>query len=369
MKTIYFHIGLPKTGTSFLQTAFALNAKNYEKYDLIYLDISNNFKEAIKGMTTSGNGLSIASYFDNKLSKKVIPINFSKLIAELDISKNYLFSCEHLYSSENFFKEISFFLDGKFNYKYIAGIRNPADRLKSSYLQVLKTGDIEIIIEEFADNWIKSEKKNLKRLLNYKDPLFLFNYDFHKGNLLSIFDKLIFGKQISIQPDIKIVNPSPNNHQVNILRLANNLNINDFQKSMDYIEQNQHTLSQNKFKISKSLCDTVYNDLSLEFNEINKLLPENEKISFTYDDCVETTLQQLFTANDIYFLRQLIDLRPLAPAKIDDAFVIATDENFDENKYVQANLDVKEHILKGALKSGYEHFINNGKKEKRLQYK
>lgn len=365
MKTIYFHIGLPKTGTSFLQTAFALNAKNYEKYDLIYLDTSYNFKEAIKGMTTSGNGLSIASYFNNVLSKKVLRINFSKLIAELDISKNYLFSSEHFSLSENFFKEISFFLDGKFNYKYIAGIRNPVDRLKSCYLQSLKSEGTEII-EEFAGNWIKNEKKNLKRLLNYKDPLFLFNYDFHKGNLLSIFDKLIFGKQISTQPDIKIVNPSPNNHQANILRLANNLNLNDFQKSMEYIEQNQHTLNQNKFKISKSLCDTVYNDLSLEFNEINKLLPENEKISFTYDDCVETSLQQLFTTNDIYFLRQLIDLR--SPA-LSNSFVIATDENFEENKYVQANLDVKEHILNRLLKSGYEHFINYGKKEKRLQYK
>ena len=49
MKTIYFHIGISKTGTSFLQTVFAFNAKNYEKHDLIYLDIEKNFDTAIKG--------------------------------------------------------------------------------------------------------------------------------------------------------------------------------------------------------------------------------------------------------------------------------------------------------------------------------
>lgn len=55
MKTIYFHIELPKRGTPFLQTVFAFNAKNYEKHDLIYLDIEKNFDAAIKGKAILGN--------------------------------------------------------------------------------------------------------------------------------------------------------------------------------------------------------------------------------------------------------------------------------------------------------------------------
>ena len=340
MKTIYFHVGLSKTGTSFLQHAFAFNAKNYEKYDLIYLDTDNNFDGAIKGETTSGNAIGIASSFNSYLALDLgyPPINFSKLIADLDRSKNYLFSSEWLVASPEFFKKINFFLDGKFNYKFIAFIRNPADYVKSNYLQSLKVSFEKKSIEDSVKEGTTYCKSRFNIILNAKEFLFLENYDIHKDNLLSVIDKLIFGKKVSVQPTVKIVNPSPNNHQANILRLANNLEINNLYASMEYVKKNQQTSEQDKFKMSRLLYENIYNDLSLEINAINKLLPEKEKITLSYDDCNETSSQQLFSNDDICFLRECI-VEANIVSKEDLSFIRQSIKKSIETPEVPADFD------------------------------
>jgi hypothetical protein len=368
MKTIYFHVGISKTGTSFLQSAFAFNAKNYEKYDLIYLDTDNNFDDAIKGKTTSGNAIGIASSFNSSLALEYPPINFSKLIADLDRSKNYLFSSEWLSASPKFFEKIHFFLDGKFNYKFIAFIRNPVDLLKSNYLQSLKIGQKKSI-EDKAKEYTTNLKNMFNYLLNIKN-LFLVNYDIHKDNLISVIDKLIFDKKVSVQTPVKIVNPSPNNHQANILRLANNLKINNFGESMKYAEKNQQTLDQDKFKMSRLLYEDIYNDLSLEINEINKLLPEKEKITLSYDDCNETSSQTMFSNDDVCFLRECINKANNIVSKEDLSFIrqsikksIETSEvpaDFDALGYLLLNRDVLSHRV-----DPIDHFLRFGIKEGR----
>ena len=63
-KTLFMHIGAPKTGTSAFQTYCAKNADILlEKHGLLYPDLSGNFQTAASNKTTSGNGLFIASTF------------------------------------------------------------------------------------------------------------------------------------------------------------------------------------------------------------------------------------------------------------------------------------------------------------------
>ena len=367
MKTIYFHVGIPKTGTSFLQSAFAFNAKKYEKYDLIYLDIENNFDDAIKGKTTSGNAIGIASSFNSTLALSHPPINLSKLIADLDRSKNYLFSSEWLSKSPKFFEKIHFFLDGKFKYKFITFIKNPADLIKSRYLQSLKTCETKSVEDTTKQN-ITYYKNMFNYLLNIKESLFLLNYDIHKDNLISVIDKLIFGKKVSVQLAVKMINPSPNNHQANIILLANNLGKGNFAKAMEYIEKDQQTFGRDKFKISKLLCDNIYNDLSLEINQINKLLPEKEKIKLSYDDCNETSSEPLFSNNDINFLRECISINIVS--KEDLSFIRQCIKKFIKTSEVHADFDPLGYLLLNGdvLKERVdpvEHYLSFGKIENR----
>ncbi len=49
-------------------------------------------------------------------------------------------------------------------------------------------------------------------------------------------------------------------------------------------------------------------------------------------------------------------------------FEVASTENFDEQRYVSANKDVRAAIEKGAFADGWQHFKKHGRKEGRKQY-
>ncbi len=52
-----------------------------------------------------------------------------------------------------------------------------------------------------------------------------------------------------------------------------------------------------------------------------------------------------------------------------DVLEVATKDNFDEERYLKHNQDVREAVQKGEVKSGYTHFLKHGMKEKRSQRK
>lgn len=52
-----------------------------------------------------------------------------------------------------------------------------------------------------------------------------------------------------------------------------------------------------------------------------------------------------------------------------DVFEVATKENFNEERYLNQNLDVKEAVQKSEFVSGFAHFLKHGLKEKRSQRK
>ena len=52
-----------------------------------------------------------------------------------------------------------------------------------------------------------------------------------------------------------------------------------------------------------------------------------------------------------------------------DVFEVTTKENFNEERYLNHNLDVKEAIEGGKIESAHHHFLRHGLKEKRAQRK
>jgi hypothetical protein len=311
MKKIFFHIGLAKTGTSYLQSTFAINSAKYKDHGLIYKDFENDFNRAKFGFTTSGNGKRIAKSLDNNLKslKNIKPYILSDLFNSFDKNYDHLISSEFLgAASLDSLKNIFNIVGKNFKCIFIACVRNPVENVISSYLQNLKSFENEG--ESFDIRYSQftiAIKKRFNLLIGLRQHIKLFNYDFKKHNLINCFDDLIFGKLISKAPEIKIINPSLNYQQSEVFRLMNKLNINfTADEKFKYIYGNNIDKKKTKkFPISKSICKEIYKNLSLEIREINTMLPDNEQIKPTCDDYGNTEFEPLFTNNDIDLFKRI----------------------------------------------------------------
>ena len=256
MKKVFIHLGLPKTGSSYLQYTFANNSIMYSQHGLIYKDFANNFKDTIKNRLTNGNGGKIANSLrtnfsllnksDNALKakqdikKKNLHI-LDDFFSTLDNNENY----NHLISSEAFsectpdsLNYILNIINKNFKCVFVAFVRNPVDLIISLYNQRLKHERYTESFNVYYPSAILFVKKIFSLLIGLRQNIIVFNYDVKKHNLINCFENLIFSKLISTEPK-KIVNPSPNYHQSEIIRLANNIGI-PFRTvdAINYIENN-----------------------------------------------------------------------------------------------------------------------------------
>ena len=321
MKKVFIHLGLPKTGSSYLQHIFAKNSALYNQHGLIYKDFSNNFSAVNKNSPTNGNAGKIANSLIGNFSlinksnnptkvKQDIKIeNFQYLddfFNTLDKNKDY----NHLISSESFSSCTSdslkyFFniISKNFECVLVAFVRNPVDQIISNYYQRLKHEKYTKSFNVYYPSAILWVKRMYNLLISFRQNIILFNYDVRKNNLINCFDNLIFNKLISTSFN-KIVNPSPNYHQSEIIRLASNVGI-PFRvtDAINYIENNNNEGNQNKkFLIPKSISEEIHKALSYEIKEINNILSMDEQIYLSTDNYSDKKMETLFTKSDLDFL-------------------------------------------------------------------
>lgn len=383
MKTIYLHLGMPKTGTSYLQSVFAMNSDIYSRYGLMYPDLMNNFIHAKEGSTTSGNGYSIAAAGVDALRATVEPIDIENFFLNLDTNYNYLFSSEwFLGCSHEFFLKIENIVKEKFFVKYIVCVRKPDDLCKSFFLQSLKAHNSVFNIADI-DNFHKSQiLREVKTLINLilnlpEHKLFVINYDYHKRNLIDPIDKILFKNKISTTDKLSIINPSPNNRQAQILLLASQLNITNFASSMNYLENNADEGL--PFSLTDEVISIIYKSLTKEIIAINKLLPKKQSLpkKESVHQRNKNEFYNLLDSNEIKFLDQLVQ------TKINNEINVRLNEllsfvnkycpEFEkkDNKILPDDFHPLIYLIKNpdVLKNGVDpidHYINYGKDEMRI---
>jgi len=280
-KKLYLHMGLVKTGTSFLQATFASNEVNYKNNGLLYPDISNNHEIAITGMTTSGNGMCISKKYkekpDFKKKRDAINSNFDEIsfFSSLDENNDYLISSEGL-NNVPIQKIIDFakVISQKHELHLIYFYRSIPDLIISRYLQRLKHGNKKSFVDSLDELKIEV-RKTISRLIEKTEigiNFSVFSYDCSR-NLINDVDKLIFGRDISVPfKGVKgsIVNPTPNLHQIEVLSLIANLDITNYKLNMEYIE-NTATKGGAKFSIDKVLAESIENEFEDQINQFNKV--------------------------------------------------------------------------------------------------
>lgn len=375
MKKIYFHIGLPKTGTSFLQSTFAFNESLYAENGLNYPDLSGNFDDAIAGKTTGGNGMRLAATELPELLKTLKPHDFNELLDSFSDNFDYLISSEWLSEcSLDFFEKIIKIFSNKFTPIFILFVRNPINKISSNYLQCLKFGLYSKDIQYYLDDLIEKEKKYLIMIDRLPGVIKILNYDICKNNLIDAFDEIIFGRKLSIVPPRKIVNPSPNYHQSQILKLVNQIKISNFKESMLYIEgAGSKSLRASEFQISQLLCEKIEEKLSVFVDQINKILPRDQHIFFSYpkNNCENNLIS--FSENDVKFIQKLIVNHCSLKIKESFDFIIYSASKANLKKYpaLPNDFNVIDYLLHNPdlvdnKINPVHHYLKHGKFENRI---
>jgi hypothetical protein len=169
-KTLYLHVGLPKTGTSAIQTFCSLNREALKKYNLYY---------PVSGILEYGQYELFTPWHNpNALNKK----KWQDLLAELEQYRtdNLLISSEALGAVVRLtLHERNLFFDGiarqlpAYKIKIIIYLRKSDDFLKSLYKQQLKEKSLDIPFDSIEKNFNYSEYVSQDRNFGMTQSLFI----------------------------------------------------------------------------------------------------------------------------------------------------------------------------------------------------
>lgn len=198
-KDLILHVGHPKTGTSAIQAALALNVSLLEKVGIHY-PYHNSFAKAQLGHISSGNFPEVPSI--KQFLDELMNSEHSRIL----LSSERLF--RYILDDELVIREI---LESEFNVRVVLFIRDPLEHLLSGYGQMVKRGgevnDISKYLLKYAMprrvlNFIKKCESNG---FEYD----VLNYSKCKSNVVgSFFHKLSVPTDRLIQTENKVINRS-----------------------------------------------------------------------------------------------------------------------------------------------------------------
>lgn len=177
-KTIILHIGHGKTGSSAIQAALARNQDLLRAAGIIYPEHATSDR-ARRGEVTSGN-LDTEDWFEGQVIK---------------IARAHEGDSKILFSNENLFHHFDPFLDNhrkyaaEFDFEIILFVREPFEKLNSSYQQAVKRRGFAGDIAEFADHDRDAEHAaRLLEAIKAEGVAFaLFNYSALRRSAIQAF--------------------------------------------------------------------------------------------------------------------------------------------------------------------------------------
>lgn len=258
-KTIYIHIGMPKTGSSAIQAFLTLNYNKLLKKGVFFPN-PPKFDHAFQ--TTIGNAAILRKLFENNEVDEV-----RKYIEKFKDKDTIIFSSEYLYDILRESPERFFDVFNKYDYKIICYVRRQDNLLSSLYNQYIKNhyGTVRSIGKVFDFS------KTLLGSLEYTEPdkIIVRPYEkqqFYGGSIFSDFLNCI-GLKLEddfILPE-KVVNPSLDRDALEFRRILNILEVD----KGNFVKQ--HCINELLAKY------TVDNNMGKPFQD-NNIFPPKERI-------------------------------------------------------------------------------------------
>jgi len=274
-KKIVLHVGHGKTGSSAIQAALARNQDLLRSAGIVYPEHAAS-EQARRGEITSGN-LDVEDWFEGQVIK---------IAREQDGPGTILFS------NENLFHRFDLFLDShrkyaaEFDFEIILFVREPFEKLNSSYQQAVKRRGFAGDIAEFADH--DGDAAHAARLLQALkaegEPFALFNYSaLRRAAVQALFDHLGVGELIRSegQADVGTVNRSLTAAELDLLLQVNRLFGVEFGSVIaDALVHRLPDLPSAMAPIDPETRARFYARTAPAVEAINQFLPDPEKLRF-----------------------------------------------------------------------------------------
>lgn len=264
-KTLYLHIGRPKTGTSALQAFLSANENELARHDIVYPK-ARTHNRAASGQTTAGNGASISLYLEDK-NTHAHKDQWEAFVEHLGSWKGAVVVSSERFSGRA--KEQLPKLMEKANEfgrptKVIVYLRPQEELLASAYSEMIKrhqyTGEISDFFEADHSRFQYLPFMRMLETVAGKENLLVRPYAkdaFLNGSLFDDFLNLIgvHDSEAFVSPE-KFVNRSLSQLEGELLRKLNALEV-DVDALVEMLEQYPKSASSEPLKVTPELAERV----------------------------------------------------------------------------------------------------------------
>jgi hypothetical protein len=238
-RNLVIHIGIPKTGSTALQSFFARNRSPLVEKSIDYLPIGN-FAEAKAGQISSGNGALVARSMLPEKSEAYLPWSrervgraFMSAVARSNsatlLLSSELFALAELSAWSNL---LAFCKQSDLAVTFVAVLRNQCDWVSSSYLQKIKRHRL-IQDPDEAIRRVYLEAKYLRYHSYFSELAKIADGGIHfipydkvssKGLIPAMLDRIGITDLSPYVQDLAPINITPSPEEIAFLRLCNQFN-------------------------------------------------------------------------------------------------------------------------------------------------
>lgn len=377
-RTIIFHVGQPKTGSSALQAFLSQNAGKLAECGISYPFpeaaetiasgyCSGNLMHTMQRIAKSDdansdrNALGVRDLFENYLTNAV-----EAGLEEAELP-TVLFSAEGLASPvAEVALDVLKQLNKSYRVKVVCFVRDPYDFAMSAWKQVTKSGRRSDDFEAFVTGRVAKQSFGLERIVRYTaiaEDVKLINYDVHRKTILASFlDAIGVSDAMS---DFNTPSRSPSNPSLSFSQAATLVRARQTVKSPLFnamlTKRFRHERMDEQDPYFQDVDKLILDFLKDALETVNRLLPDGEKLRTNPRSAVDPTasavslhaVQSAFEVlNEALKLDEIPDNTP-GKAGLPDAF--------DPRVYLLLNPD-----LEAAGADPVEHYLNSGRFEGRI---
>lgn len=259
------HIGHGKTGSSYLQAAFASSESLLEKSNIFYPLAPEIREKALAGKVTSGN---------------INPLDLATTLDQASYSQDdtLLLSNENLFqgfSSGEAISEITQRVDPS-NVSAILFARNPLENAASSWLQAVKKAHIDTSFDDVLEKFTRPlhVARVIKNCRAAGVDLQIWNYSEHRKDLVGVTeDWLGVERGHLILPRNTLVNRSLSVGEAELQRRINaTLPAREAVKFSQFLSENVAKVDSNTPKVGRDVLDRFFARTQKQISEVHDLL-------------------------------------------------------------------------------------------------